>query len=140
MTYEELANEIAKMTPEQKKQKVQIYQDPNTPEVAALKPAICFDTLKNLEVPKARSCYDNKFHGEDFVLMIDHNFFASDGCTAYELKTNKDGKYDFIPRDYPFGKTTEEDQTNPELKVIYENDIANYQYKILEGRLKDADN
>lgn len=116
-TWEDLLKKLQTMTPEQLKKPIQCLKtSPNLDEVQACFPGIAFATIDQLEYEYCRSSYDNKFHGEDFVILLDYNPFGKDGAIAYELKPGDKT----LGKDHPIygknGKITREDQTSPKLK------------------------
>ena len=84
-TWEDLANKIAQMTPEQRKQKVQIARShPCWDHVHELEHGIAFSSVGSLELAYCRSSVDNRHHDEEFVIYTDGNPHAEDGAIAYE--------------------------------------------------------
>lgn len=65
-------------------QPIQISPPHVTPDPIPLQPGIYIGTVAELELSPCRSSYDNKWHGEDIVILADRNPFAVDGATAYE--------------------------------------------------------
>lgn len=84
---------------------------PDSDAVVELLPAYALGMIADLEIAACRSVVDNKWHGDDVVLLIDHNPFAEDGAIAYE---------DF-DRGKPIygkhGKTDPKDQRAPVVQV-----------------------
>ncbi len=74
------------MSPGELAMDIQIAQGPvSDDEIVECKPVYVLDTVNNLGLRYCRSCTDNRRHGEQFVLLIDHNSFALDGCFAVEI-------------------------------------------------------
>jgi hypothetical protein len=71
-------------------------------------PGIAIATVAELGVYKCRSVYDNKYHGDDVVLLLDYNRFAEDGAMAFEF-----GETGFSPVYGESGPTDAEDQMSP---------------------------
>lgn len=85
LTYGELLQYLQTLTSEQLNQQVQaVLPTPNDDDVQELMPAIGIDTVANWELEACRSCMDNKYHGEEIVLLLDYNPYAEDGAIAYE--------------------------------------------------------
>src|SRR5438067_1011325 len=85
-TWEDLEKLIAQLTPEQKKQKVQIAAShPVDDYVIPLAQGIAFATVDEFEFKYVRSIVDNRFHPEEFVILTDGNPHGEDGAIAYEL-------------------------------------------------------
>ena len=97
LTYEKLAAEITKLSPEQKKQMVQIMiSGPDGDKPTALQPGVCLDTVHNLccvavedgepfkdeEITKTRDAIDGSFKPESVVIMGD--------ISGYERGSNND--------------------------------------------------
>jgi len=88
-TWEDLAEKIAALTPEQRQKPIQcLYVTPNDSDVQECLPAIAMATIDELGISRCRSVYDNQYHGDDIVLLLDGNPFAEDGAIAYEMNTN----------------------------------------------------
>ena len=137
MKYKELLKYLKTLNKKQLEQEVQVFRPLNHPGVTELKPVVCIDTIENLELDKARSSVDNKFHGEEIVIMYDHNPFGEDGATLYQMEIDKkSGKLKnpkFKPI-YALGKTNPLEQTNP--KQV--KDLPKSEKILIKKRTKDV--
>lgn len=82
-TYRDLLGALAGMTDEQLDQVAQIAP-PMIDDNAILNPIISLGTVKEYEFGRCRSAADNKYHGDDVVLLTDSNPYRQDGAIAYD--------------------------------------------------------
>lgn len=116
-TWEDLAALLAKMTPEQRKQKVQICQaHPCWDHVHELQQGIAFATIGTLEIAYCRSSVDNRHHDDEFVLYTDMNPFGEDGVVGYEVVGDSPEGLKENPI-YPKGHDASADWTGPAQKL-----------------------
>lgn len=109
-TWDGLAAAIAAMTPEQRQQPIQVVGATVIEnDVQECLPVVAIDTVAAFEIYKCRSSYNNRYCGDDVVLLLDGNPFAEDGAVAYEWPD--DGPD--IPIYGPHGKTLPEEQYSP---------------------------
>lgn len=87
-TYDDLLNALQAMTPEQRKQKIQLA-GPDTGPLTTLHPGIAIGTVTDAGFYACRSIYDNKYHGEDVVILFDHNPFGEHGEVSYTIDFNQ---------------------------------------------------
>lgn len=95
MTYEELAQYIAQMTKEERKQPVQMMgPQVNYDQPIPLMYAIGIDSIKvychdednpEIAVDKTRGSVDNEHHPEHHVLLIEDNPFDVDGNFSFQM-------------------------------------------------------
>lgn len=92
LSYEQLGQAIANMPPEARCKPVQIIGPGFTDTENGLLHAYSVHTVGELvgtdddaDTVPARSTYDNKYHPEDFAILVDHNPFSPDGDTYYTL-------------------------------------------------------
>ena len=82
-TWADLAAGIAALTEEQRRQPIQCclagFADPDV-----CFPGIGLGTVGQFEFDSMRSSYDNKWHADDLILLLDSNPFAVDGTIAYQ--------------------------------------------------------
>jgi len=95
-TYEVLYQALAKLTPEQRKQSVQMFPPHNTPDAVKLQPIYGLHTVKELchaddgeVLDETRSADDFQHHPEQLVLLSDYHPFGDEGDTCYTW--NEDG-------------------------------------------------
>lgn len=129
-TWDDLVAEISKLSPEQRSQPIQcVLSTPNDDDVQECLPGIAFDTVANFGFHKIRSTHDNRYHGEDFVLLLDHNQFDGSGAIGYRFlcpvgdsvhddtdlaqQFIADGRIGREPIYGPHGKTDVSQQTRP---------------------------
>lgn len=93
MNWKELGEKIAALTEEQQLQPVQVVNvSPSEDDVNELMPGVELDTVDGFGIYAARSIVDNKRHGKEVVLLIDHNPFGEDGVVAWEWKPGEEDK------------------------------------------------
>lgn len=86
MTWKALAEHINNLTPEQQLEPVQaVLVTPNEDDVQVGLPVIGVDTVQTWGFLKYRSSHNNKYCGNDIVLLLDHNPYSEDGIYAYEV-------------------------------------------------------
>lgn len=119
-TWDDLLIAIVEMTPEQRTQPIQCVQhDADGDAVMECKPGIAFGTVEEMEFAKCRSVYDNKYHGGDFVLLMDVNQFGEDGVVAWVLR----GGEAMTPIYGKHGQTDLADQCGPSCGSYDDNDF-----------------
>ena len=85
-TWGDLANAILALPNQQRIQPIQICPPTvSDAEPIEMLPGIALGTVGQFEFRGVRSVHDNKYHGDDVVLLLDHGPFAEDGAIAYEL-------------------------------------------------------
>lgn len=84
MTWDDLLVEIARLTPEQRKQPVQVVLPTYDDDVQTCQQGIALDTVANYEFGKCRSVHNNRYCPDDVVLLLDGNPFHADGSYAHE--------------------------------------------------------
>lgn len=109
-TWDDLAAAIAAMTPEQRQQPIQaVLQTCVEDDVQECLCGIAIDTVEGLEIYKCRSSHNNRYCGDDVVLLLDGNQFAKDGAVAYEWPDEGPD----VPIYGPHGKTLPSEQYSP---------------------------
>ncbi len=84
-TYKDLLEYLNKLTPEQLNQQVQsVLCTPDDEDVQELTLVLGIDTVASWEIEACRSSVDNKYHGEELVLLLASNPFREDGAIAIE--------------------------------------------------------
>jgi hypothetical protein len=79
-SWDDLAKVIATLTPEQRKKPIQATRSHPVDEfVHDLQPAFLFGTIDGIGIRYARSCEDNRRHGDDLIIMTDSNPFGLSG-------------------------------------------------------------
>ena len=117
-TYQQLYNYIKGMTPKQRKQTIQITH-PSMEPIQEMIPAIAIGTVDEMEFYGARSVNDNRYHGDEIVILSDLNPFGQNGEVAWEMGKNKNlDKAIYGGR----GRTKKEDQLNPNREEIQKKD------------------
>lgn len=111
MNWQELLDLLNTIPPDQLDQPAQLIVYDSCYGIDECLPIIHFSDIQSLELPGCRCVSDNKYHGEQFVLLADNgNGFAEDGAISYELL---DGE--FVNPYYGIhGPTKPEDQRNPD--------------------------
>lgn len=101
-TWADLLTFLDRCHPAQLSQKIQIItSNPDGDAIQPLLPAVAIGTVDGLEIEHARSSIDNQRHGDELVLLVDHNPFAEDGTYAYEAAG--DGTLQPIKGAEPYG-------------------------------------
>tara|TARA_B100000941_G_scaffold287930_1_gene263953 strand:+ start:447 stop:1013 length:567 start_codon:yes stop_codon:yes gene_type:complete len=91
-TYEELFEAIKSMTPEQRKQLIQIATtSPDGDEPIPTMPVYAIGTVSSLFDVEVgiRSHYDNRNHLEDVVILADYNPYGEDNAVGMNLLTGE---------------------------------------------------
>jgi hypothetical protein len=88
-TYRDLLKALGELTDVQLAQRLQVIA-PSPFSKKELEPVLAIGTIAGMELEGARSCYDNRYHAEDIVLLTDHNPFGENGAIAYEMKFDDD--------------------------------------------------
>jgi len=84
MIWKALAECINQWTPEQQMKPVQaVLATSDEDDVQVGLPVIGVDTVQAWGFLKYRSSHNNKYCGDDFVLLLDHNPYSEDGTYAY---------------------------------------------------------
>lgn len=114
-TYEDLLRRLQALTPDQRKQRVQVARAPaDYSEVVALDPVVGLYAVDEAGFDYARSSVDNRRHGDELVLVYDANLFAKDGAIAYEMDAED---LIFDKPIYPPGHDDSADWTGPAQKL-----------------------
>ena len=108
-TYDDLLTAIAKMSPEQRAQAIQVAA-PSCDCIVELMPSVSIGTVDAHEFERCRSSVDNKYHGDEVVLQIDWNPYREDGAIGFELDVVDGKRVDIYGKD---GKTNPDDQLRP---------------------------
>lgn len=102
-TYADLQAALAKMTPEQLAQQVQILPPCGSiGDPVMLEPVIGAGTVEDLchidgkPQTETRSSVDFKHHPESFILLTDYCGFGEDGDTSYTMEEDADGELIFV--------------------------------------------
>lgn len=127
-TWDDLGRRIAELTPEQRSKPIQcVLPGADLDKVFELLPGIAVGTVGELEVYKCRSVYDNKYHADDVVLLLDENLFSEDGAIGYHLQgTERKPIYG------PGGKTSPDDQCS---RINVDVDVAEFFLLIFMARM-----
>jgi hypothetical protein len=118
-SWADLANKIMAMPEDQKGMPAQIVVHGPNDDVAECLPVVAFGDVDSMGFYGCRSIVDNRYHGDEFVILTDHsNGFGKDGAVAYELGDfNGDEDQGFFDDSKPIygkhGKTLPEEQLNP---------------------------
>lgn len=116
-TWADLERLIAKMTPEQKAQRVQaVRTHPDDEHVNRMDHGIAFAKVGDLEIRYCRSAVDNRHHDEEFVILLDRNMHAKDGAIAYDMDTEK--PFSKEKPIYPKDHDESADWTGPAQKLL----------------------
>ena len=106
-TWQDVADAILKMTPEQRAMPVQCCNPTSChDDVQEMVQGICIGTVSAFEFQACRSTHNNKYCPDDVVLLMDVNQHAPDGAIMYEWKD--DGSE--VPMYGSDGPTKPEDQ------------------------------
>jgi len=116
MTWQDIYEAIGKLTLEQRSQMAQfVLPTLDCDEVQEFMPCVSMATVKQFGFYRCRSAYDNKYHAEDVVMLIDGNMFGKDGEIAVEFKLDDDGYGTHERKIFgDDGPTAIEDQMSPE--------------------------
>ena len=116
VTWLDLANHIMTMTEAQQRQPIQcVLCTSNESDIQEILRGVALDTVEQPEIYKCRNTYNNKYCGEDVVILLDNNPFDEDGVVAWELKDGSD-----IPIYGKEGKTEVKDQKSPKAIELLE--------------------
>lgn len=86
MTWGDLGRKIDAMSPEQRSQPIQcVLPHPDDGHVQECLPGIALGTVAEFGFSASRSTHDNKYHGDDVVLLLDSNCFSEEGAIAHRL-------------------------------------------------------
>lgn len=110
MKLKELLEALQQLTPAQLEMEAQAVKPAMGDATNECLQVIAIDTVAAFEFRKIRSTHNNKYCGEDVVLLLDSNPFAEDGATLYEWDLEQEGDAQWIPIYGEGGKTPAEDQ------------------------------
>jgi hypothetical protein len=87
-TYRDLLTYLQGLSDKQLDQKVQVAE-PSPLEIQPLIPVLAIGTVKQMGFYGCRSSIDNRYHGNEVVLLSDGSGFGEDGAVAYEMPSPK---------------------------------------------------
>lgn len=120
-TWRHLEKRIAELTERQKDQPIQVLKfNGGSRDVNPLLPGVAFATAQCMQIQAARSTYDNKYHPDDLLLLVDGNKFSEDGAMTHRLKNGE-----LTPIYTGDGPTKRCDQTAPNAYELDANSFTN---------------
>ena len=112
-TWADLLAAIFKMSPDQQQQPIQcVRSEPDDAIVCECLPGIAVGTVSEMGFYKCRSVVDNKYRGNDVVLLLDGNPYSPDGAMMHRWNGE-----DWEPCYDEGGPTDPLDQMSPEARA-----------------------